>query len=1089
MRDCTLLGVHRGAIPVAVESCRSCHAACGGKLILIAGGLAVIGIDPSIIEAYLDTADIQQWIPDISPPVRLEVGPRTRGGTADGTPVRIKYAAAGYDQRWMVDAGEGLDCDVYARAATRAIGSMVTASPVLGLDERTGAYYAMILLRTGAEGVAAMEGLLACNQPLRVGGSMFGIRRYTHVRTHARRLPEGEGPALQFHRAADELRDLGRRRAADFALTVARVAADRHGCALPCPQRAHLIPHFAGSSWEGAGGSVPCHRVVHQFLRAEVEIWTVGNRSGHHDEPARTISMQDAVEGLGAIRQRLCGERARAGMQVRHHDNGSIRQTWHAPLEAGQAVCMAVAAGGRLILAGPGEVCAITLLRAAWVRVCIPEETLVRAAAAGLAPSADLCVQSIVGGCFATEPQATGNAPGGAGPSNRTQGQGRRQQAGGAAAAPAGAARPGAGRAQAPAARPGLDGWIAEGLRLVEARSQQAPASRSGGGMAEATRAATEILRQLRPGLTRFWVNTLAGWLEEHVRATLARQQGGVWQWEATVLAWLMEQAGIAEMLGGSATGRGDRELATDLMAEARFPAAALRQAPFRMWRMGARACHPGVAMPGARAQNADVLGHTSRAIPEDAAAALADLVRACLPAGHDVVMRTGDEAVGAGNPVPPAGRHLVAGTAGPPVSAGAAAGGGASRGQEPLGSRAGRASQATRVHGAVGSSGATSASPDTVPSSGAGDARMHIDQGPANQGATGGATERRGTAGVPSEEPATTPPGGTPPTPGGHGTRSPGATATPGAEEGRGEGDPYQGPAGDWQQGGHANERLTRRDGEYGRGEASPTAAVPPAEADATGDTATAAAIPVPRDGSGSEGGGGEEAGGDAEAMAAGDEPRPATPSPGGDAPATPAARRAPATSQGTLDGWLTPPPGRAESATGRLQTASGGFGAEGAGSTRGGPRRQRGPAAGAVATAASRERISQRRSGQGRGPAAGRSGRLAIGLSRRARSTAQRTPGTAATTGGRRRAAAAARRNGAAGPAATAGGHSGPDEGDLATTEPDRRRRRLADLRGQQQARRGGGDRSAPGSGEQQGQRRARAARDSGPGGRVPR
>ena len=108
--------------------------------------------------------------------------------------MRIRYAASGYDQRWMVDAGEGLDCDVYARAATRAIGSQVTASPVLGLDERSGAYYGMILLRTGPEGVAAMEGLLACNQPLRVGGSTFGIRRYTHVRTHARRLPEGEGP-------------------------------------------------------------------------------------------------------------------------------------------------------------------------------------------------------------------------------------------------------------------------------------------------------------------------------------------------------------------------------------------------------------------------------------------------------------------------------------------------------------------------------------------------------------------------------------------------------------------------------------------------------------------------------------------------------------------------------------------------------------------------------------------------------------------------------------------------------------------------------------------------------------------------------
>ena len=99
-------------------------------------------------------------------------------------------------------------------------------------------------------------------------------------------------------------------------------------------------------------------------------------------------------------------------------------------------------------------------------------------------------------------------------------------------------------------------------------------------------------------------------------------------------------------------------QLAVDLMAEARFPAAALRQAPFRMWRMGARACHPGVAMPGARAQNADALGQTSRAIPEDAAMALADLVLACQPAAHDVVMCTGEGADGTGDPGAAAGRR-----------------------------------------------------------------------------------------------------------------------------------------------------------------------------------------------------------------------------------------------------------------------------------------------------------------------------------------------------------------------------------------------------------------------------------------------
>ena len=79
---------------------------------MMAGGLAIIGIDPSVLEAYLDTADIEQWIPELNPPARLEIGPRMRGGVSDGTHVRIRHAAAGHDQRWLCDAGEGLDCDV-----------------------------------------------------------------------------------------------------------------------------------------------------------------------------------------------------------------------------------------------------------------------------------------------------------------------------------------------------------------------------------------------------------------------------------------------------------------------------------------------------------------------------------------------------------------------------------------------------------------------------------------------------------------------------------------------------------------------------------------------------------------------------------------------------------------------------------------------------------------------------------------------------------------------------------------------------------------------------------------------------------------
>ena len=157
---------------------------------MMAGGLALMGIDPAVLEAFLASADVERWIPELNPPVRLEIGVRVRNGVSDGTPVRVRHAAAGHDQRWLVDAGEGLDCDVYARAASRLIGTAVTASPVLGLDERTGAYHGMIWLRSGPEGVAAMEGLIFATGPCASAAACLasgGTRTSASKRTGCRR--------------------------------------------------------------------------------------------------------------------------------------------------------------------------------------------------------------------------------------------------------------------------------------------------------------------------------------------------------------------------------------------------------------------------------------------------------------------------------------------------------------------------------------------------------------------------------------------------------------------------------------------------------------------------------------------------------------------------------------------------------------------------------------------------------------------------------------------------------------------------------------------------------------------------------------
>ena len=182
--------------------------------------------------------------------------------------------------------------------------------------------------------------------------------------------------------------------------------------------------------------------------------------------------MQDAVGGLSQMRRRINGERSRTQLNARRHDNGCIRQTWHAPLEAGHAVCMAVAAGGRITVAGPGETCTVTILRPAWVRIGVPEATAIRAAAGGYASAAGICVQSVVGGCFATEAPAPDLGPRGAanrGAAPGAGGAGRQLGSGGASNDTGGTRPQRQGCAPPPVPRPGLDGWIADGLRRAAA--------------------------------------------------------------------------------------------------------------------------------------------------------------------------------------------------------------------------------------------------------------------------------------------------------------------------------------------------------------------------------------------------------------------------------------------------------------------------------------------------------------------------------------------------------------------------------------------------------------------------------------------
>eukprot|EP00969_Alexandrium_andersonii_P263131 11631593-Alexandrium_andersonii.AAC.1 len=55
-------------------------------------------------------------------------------------------------------------------------------------------------------------------------------------------------------------------------------------------------------------------------------------------------------------------------------------QTWQGRLRPGEAVAIAVAAGGRLLLKGPGEHTCVTLSQASWLSVRVPMEAELAAA-------------------------------------------------------------------------------------------------------------------------------------------------------------------------------------------------------------------------------------------------------------------------------------------------------------------------------------------------------------------------------------------------------------------------------------------------------------------------------------------------------------------------------------------------------------------------------------------------------------------------------------------------------------------------------------------------------------------------------------
>ena len=206
--------------------------------------------------------------------------------------------------------------------------------------------------------------------------------------------------------------------------------------------------------------------------------------------------------------------------------------------------------------------------------------------------------------------------------------------------------------------------------------------------------------------------------------------------------------------------------------------------------------------MPGARAQNAGPLGRTNRAIPGDAATALASLVLACQASDVvvDVTMRDEGRGGEVGGPAPRSHDGSAAATAGGPSAAAGRSGSTVPPGPAPerrrssgdRGRQAPRAAAGSPVHGPHGTTGTRAASTGAPGPAEAPDA--------ANQAGPGRLPALAEAATAPGAEPSARPAGGT----GGdsseqrreRGTEGSTCEATVGAEPGAaGGGAPPRGP------------------------------------------------------------------------------------------------------------------------------------------------------------------------------------------------------------------------------------------------------------------------------------------------------
>ena len=159
----------------------------------------------------------------------------------------------------------------------------------------------------------------------------------------------------------------------------------------------HLLD-LRRTTWAGAGPSASGHGCTHAFTGTVAELWS-WPRTDDAALPGAAPRLLDAADADHGFHGGPLG----APLRKRHVELGPNVHGGSQAMQPGSWLFAAIVAGGRLLIAGPGEQLEIHATQLLWARIHLPEASAVRVAEYGCAPGVQVLLEGATGGAWMWE--------------------------------------------------------------------------------------------------------------------------------------------------------------------------------------------------------------------------------------------------------------------------------------------------------------------------------------------------------------------------------------------------------------------------------------------------------------------------------------------------------------------------------------------------------------------------------------------------------------------------------------------------------------------------------------------------------------